>query len=71
MPQPAAGLPHPGSLLKLNQVPCDCGAPDAPHRGELRTTRVAPGVVRDERVWRCANCQRRHHAELAAAGVTR
>lgn len=55
-------MPPPGT------GPCsDCGTPIAPHRGELRTTRVAPGVVRDERVCRCTDCHRRHQAELAAA----
>ncbi|MCX4750880.1 hypothetical protein OG455_41100 [Kitasatospora sp. NBC_01287] len=35
----------------------NCGSPDAPHRGEIRTTRVADGVVRDQRVHRCTPCQ--------------
>ncbi|GAB2695731.1 hypothetical protein [Kitasatospora kifunensis] len=39
-------------------TPCaDCGAKDAPHLGETKTTRIADGVVRDERVRRCTPCQ--------------
>ncbi|WP_327066919.1 hypothetical protein [Kitasatospora sp. NBC_01302] len=34
-----------------------CGTQKAPHLGELQTTRVADGVVRDERVRRCTDCQ--------------
>lgn len=33
-----------------------CGTQKAPHLGEIRTTRVADGVVRDERVQRCTPC---------------
>lgn len=35
----------------------DCGAQNAPHLGEQRTSRFADGVVRDERVRRCTPCQ--------------
>ncbi|GAB2747512.1 hypothetical protein GCM10010442_78550 [Kitasatospora kifunensis] len=41
----------------------DCGAQAAPHPGETRTTRVADGVVRDERVRRCTPCQQQYRAE--------
>jgi hypothetical protein len=48
--------------------PCcsDCGAEDAPHLGELRTTRVADGVVRDARVYRCTGCLAKRRAGVAA-----
>ncbi|MBB4926304.1 hypothetical protein [Kitasatospora kifunensis] len=44
--------------LTSARIACiDCGGEDAPHLGENRTTRVANGVVRDERVRRCTPCQ--------------
>ncbi|MCC9306958.1 hypothetical protein LN042_07530 [Kitasatospora sp. RB6PN24] len=64
VPQPATGLPLVGALLRLDHFPCTgCGKLDAPFRGELRTVRVPPCAVRDERVWRCADCQLQHVAE--------
>lgn len=46
-----------GPVDQTDGVSCaDCGAPNAPHRGELTTTRVADGVVRDGRVRRCTHC---------------
>jgi hypothetical protein len=47
--------------------PCiGCGNPDAPFRGELRTTPVTPGVVRDERVRRCTSCFAAHRSQEVA-----
>jgi hypothetical protein len=48
---------------EAGQTSCiECGAEDAPHLGENRTTRVADGVVRDERVHRCDSCQAAHRS---------
>ncbi|MDH6118522.1 hypothetical protein ABH930_001522 [Kitasatospora sp. GAS204A] len=72
LPQPAIGLPLVDGVLTDDQQRSGCvgcGAESAPHLGESRTTRVAAGVVRDERVRRCTPCQCKHrsgHAGVAA-----
>jgi hypothetical protein len=42
-----------------------CGTPDAEHLGELRSTRVAEGIVSAARVRRCTPCQQIHRAARA------
>lgn len=70
VPQPS-GLPRPDSLLRHpdRRPCCDCGAPDAPFRGEERTIQVPPGALRTERDWRCEDHEREHRrqAELEAS----
>lgn len=53
-PAPTPPAPAEGSACT------DCGTTDTPHLGELATTRVAIGVVRDERVRRCTPCHKQH-----------
>ncbi|TWF99893.1 hypothetical protein FHX73_113753 [Kitasatospora viridis] len=55
VPQPGTGLLLPDHLLRHpdRRPCCDCGAPDAPYRGEQRTVRVPPGALRTEQLWRC------------------
>jgi hypothetical protein len=47
-----------------------CGSDDAPHRGELVTTRVADGIVRDEHVRRCTECQKKRRRAAHAGEVS-
>jgi hypothetical protein len=48
----------------------DCGSGDAPHLGELVTTRVGDGIVRDARVHRCTACQKNHRRAERAGEVS-
>lgn len=43
-----------------------CGQPDAEHLGELRSTRVAEGIVSAARVRRCTPCQQLHRSAGAS-----